>query len=67
LIPMPALCVENLEWTMNCGSDVLSVLDEHTQNSVDGTLPKIVNVIFVSWRMHREKLFSDFYTDSFYI
>jgi hypothetical protein len=34
---------------------------------VDGTLPKIINAIFVSWRMNREKLFPDFYTDSFYI
>jgi hypothetical protein len=48
LIPMPALCVENLEWRMNCGSDVFSVLDGHTQNAVDGTLPKIINAIFVS-------------------
>jgi hypothetical protein len=48
LIPMPALCVDNLKWTMNCGSDVFSILDGHTQNAVDGTLPKIINSIFVS-------------------
>jgi hypothetical protein len=67
LIPMPALCVENLEWTMSCSSDVFCVLDGHTQNAVDGTLPKIIKAIFASWRMNTEKLFPHFHTDSVYI